>query len=467
MIEDLESEYDFKSLRDTKDTHEIWYYNKPKGIFEPNAEVIIKTILEGEFGLGFSRNDKIEFLNHIEDRNRFHREDFNPRIEWIAASNCMLNLRDCSTAAFSPDFLCTNYIPVKYSDEYATGNIADFFRCVERRNGIYKNCQCPKIIKFLYDIVEPKDVEILLDYMAYCLWRNYKFANVLILNGYGLNGKSIFMNLIRCFFGEHNVSGESLDRLLNRTFSIASVYNKLVNIDADVSGDMMIENTGIIKKLTGNDLSPAEFKFKPIFMFQNYAKFILSCNTIPKTNDTTDALIRRLIIVNFVRTFYDEKDPVTGAMKSNPNILEEITTDGELSGLLHELLGRLPRIIKQGIRPTTNETLRQTYDKYMISADPVQFFADSALTRTNENMVSVQMMYDSYLLFGHAHGLVIWSQSAFNHRLKEMGFRKENHMVNRVREYYWMNVEIKDWKAIEDSNQESLTGFLNDDDDQQ
>jgi hypothetical protein len=77
----------------------------------------------------------------------------------------MLNLRTGQTAKFSPKFLNTTTIPVKYSDVYATGAAADFLRLVERRNSIYENCQCPKIMKFLHDILEPDDVEVILDFI--------------------------------------------------------------------------------------------------------------------------------------------------------------------------------------------------------------------------------------------------------------------------------------------------------------
>ena len=75
-----------------------------------------------------------------------------------------------------------------------------------------------------------------------------------------------------------------------------------------------------------------------------------SCNEIPQTVDTTDAFFRRLRIVNFAQQFLAERD--------DPHILDKSCTEEEFSGLLHEVLGRLPRIIRQGIRPNTNETIR-------------------------------------------------------------------------------------------------------------
>jgi P4 family phage/plasmid primase-like protien len=301
----------------------------------------------------------------------------------------MLNLRTGQTAAFSPDFLNTTYIPVKY--------------CAAT--------ECPKIMQFLHEIVEPEDVELILDFIAYCLWRDYKYANWLLCVGYGHNGKSVLLNLIERFLGKHNTSSESLERLLNKQFAPAGLYQKLANIDADVSGDILIKNTGIIKKLTGNDESPGEFKYKSPFKFRNFAKLIFSCNEIPETTDMTDAFFRRLVIINFTQQFLAEKD--------DPHILDKLCTEEEFSGLLNEVLKRLPRIISQGIRPTTNESMRETYEKYVRGSNPVQYFREKALMLTNASgdIESKDDMYDSYLLFCRAKKIVPESEQSFSRKL--------------------------------------------------
>jgi phage/plasmid-associated DNA primase len=114
-------------------------------------------------------------------------------------------------------------------------------------------------MKFLYEIITPEDVELVLDFMAYCLWRTYKFNFWKLFHGAGLNGKTILLNLIERFFGKHNVSGETLDRLLHERFAVANLFQKMVNVDADVSPDVIFNNTGILKKLTGNDLHAFSF----------------------------------------------------------------------------------------------------------------------------------------------------------------------------------------------------------------
>jgi hypothetical protein len=75
--------------------------------------------------------------------------------------------------------------------------------------------------------MSPEDVNLVLDFMAYCLWRYHKFHVWMLLNGAGQNGKSTLLTLFERLFGSQNVSGESLDRLLNERFAPANLYQKL------------------------------------------------------------------------------------------------------------------------------------------------------------------------------------------------------------------------------------------------
>ena len=428
LIDELHQEYHFKTLKDSYPKEEVWYYNGSTGNFLPNGEVIIKAKLEEEFGLEITNKFVSEFLGHIQRRTYFDRNKFNPNIEWLATANCMLNLRTVQTAPFNPDFLNTTYIPVKYSSQEP----------------------CPKIMKFLHDIVEPEDVELVLDFMAYCLWRDYKYANWLLCVGSGQNGKSILFNLIERFLGKQNTSSESLERLLNKQFAVATLYQKLANIDADVSGDILIKNTGIIKKLTGNDESPGEFKYKTPFKFRNFAKLMFSCNEIPQTTDMTDAFFRRLIIINFMQQFLAERD--------DPHILDKLCTEQEFSGLLNELLGRLPRIISQGIRVTTNETMLETYEKYMAGSKPIDFFVSKALDITDAAGLKItkDLMYDSYRTFCRAKKIAPESEQSFSRKLSASGFQTKQYRKDDKRVWCWIDVKIVDWKATEDNEQQTF-----------
>jgi putative DNA primase/helicase len=218
------------------------------------------------------------------------------------------------------------------------------------------------------------------------------------------------LNLIKRFLGHTNVSGESLHRILDNRFAVAELYGKLANIDADMSTEAL-RNTGILKKLTGGDPIPAEGKFKPPFRFVNYAKLLFSANEIPQTPDETDAFFARLIIINFPNQF------IAGA-NADPYLIEKLTTDRELSGLLQIVLKRLPKVLKRGIF-TTSSSIAENYDKYILSSDPIRAFTEKCIARDNDSKPSKEEVYAAYRSFCMANKITIDSEQAFSRKFKK------------------------------------------------
>ena len=382
----------------------------------------------------------------MERRTGIDISELNKDIEWLACADCMLNLKTGETAPFDPKYLNTTQIPVKFVPR--STQVDFWYYCV--KDPIVDNSPCPKIMEFLNGVMAPEDVELVLDFIAYCLWREYKFHKWLLFNGSGQNGKSTLLTLIERFVGVKNVSGESLYRLLNRQFAPANLFQKLVNVDADLSGGIL-SNTGVLKKLTGNDEFPGEFKHKTPFKFRNYAKLILSCNEMPQTPDTTDAFFRRLIIINFTRQFFGDND--------DPDLINRLTTEEELSGLLYEVMQRLPRVLERGIQPTTNETMGNTYDKYIRGSDPIKYFVERAIAYAMDEEITLTETYESYSWFCREKKLPIESEQSFNRKLrKDHSFLKKQ-SGKAGRPYVWINVKLRDWKVLGDIEQETLGDF--------
>jgi P4 family phage/plasmid primase-like protien len=446
----LISEYHFRTLTDTM---EIYYYDQDRGIYVPNGESILMMRIEHDLGRADPMDEKSkrltthdfkEHLNHIKRRTQISRSEFNPDIAWLATADCMINLRTGDTESFSHRFMCTSQIPVYYNHGYPTGNVADFFRLVE----VDKS----RISKFLHDVMSDKDVEQFLEFMAYCLWRDYGENYWMLMHGAGFNGKSILLQLMERFFGKENVGGETLDRLLHRDFSVGNLFGKMVNVDADVSADMIFDNTGIIKKLTGNDLHTGGFKHKNPFKFRNYAKLIFSCNRIPKNTDDTTAFYRRLIIINFTQQFLGDK--------ADPHILDKISTQQELTELLHKLIPRLVRILRDGYKKLTDETLTENYEKYLLGSDVIRYFCDNALELDPQSKVSNLEMYDHYEDFCKSEGLTLESQSLLSRKLHgDMKLQQGKTRIQGENVRYWKGVRLVDWREKEREEQDTLQNF--------
>ena len=349
-IKFLIEQYTFATM---KDTDEIYHYDSDRGIYVKGGEVFIKKELAAMHAYIPSHHVN-EIINTIKSKTYTDRKEFDSNIEWLACKDCMINLKTGEIKSNSPDFMATIQIPVSYRKSFDSQN---------------NQFSCPRILKFLNEIVsDRRDVDTILDFLAYALWREMKYHKLLLLEGDGRNGKGTLCKVITRFFGYENVSSESLDQLLNGRFSSSQLNGKLVNIDADISKEIS-KKLGILKKLTGNDQISAEEKFKASFNFVNHAKLILVTNELPEIKEDTIAIFSRLLIINFSKTFIKN---------ANPNLVEELTTEEELSGLLHILLKRLPRILKTGISYSKSiESLEQ----YQLRMNPVKYFADTYLEK--------------------------------------------------------------------------------------
>ena len=215
-------------------------------------------------------------------------------------------------------------------------------------------------------------------------------------------------------------------------FHLLELNGKLVNIDADIS-KAISKKLGILKKLTGNDQISAEEKFKTSFNFVNHAKLILVTNKLPEIKEDTIAIFSRLLIINFSKTFIKN---------ANPNLVEDLTTEEELSGLLHILLKRLPRILKTGISYSKSiETLEQ----YQLRMNPVKYFSEVYLEKVSESKVKKETVYNKFKEYCYKNKITIKPENKFSQDMIRMGFeyRQLQRWNKDFRSYYWINLRMK------------------------
>jgi putative DNA primase/helicase len=255
-----------------------------------------------------------------------------------------------------------NKIPVKYDPE----------------------ADCPAIKKFMREITNSEDdMTILEEVLGFCLYREYFIAKSLMLVGDGSNGKSTFLNLAKTFLGQKNVSGRSLQDLELHRFAKADLHSKLANIYADLP-DKALQSTGIFKMLTGRDLISAEKKFSHPFHFVNYAKLMFSANKVPEANDDTSAFFRRWIIIIFPKAF-------TGS-NADPYILEKLTTETELSGLLNLALAGLKRLLKTG-EFSHSKTTEEVKEDYIRKSSPTAAFLMDCIETDSDAFIEKKSLY--------------------------------------------------------------------------
>jgi len=445
---ELLSKYVFKTFRDTE---EVLVYID--GVYQFGGESIIKEEAKKRLGDQFTTGKVTNIINYIRYGTFIDRKDFNQSVEWINVKNGLLNIETGELREHTPEFLSTVRIPVKYDPA----------------------ADCPAIKKFLREIVKPEDVKILEEIAGYCLYRGYPIKKAVMLVGGGNNGKSTYLNLLRAFLGEQNVSNVSIHELERNRFAAATLFGKLANIYPDLP-DSELKSTAMFKALTGGDYVKAEKKFSDLFMFQNTAKLLFSTNTIPITHDSTEAFFTRWLIIDFPNKFSDD-----GPVKPNKKLLEELTTEEELSGFLNLALEGLQRLLKNQ-RFSYSKTPEEIAEEYLRLSNTVYGFISDCCEIDIRAETPKGELYNAYVNYCSKIKQTAYTHKKFTEELRRLvNVIETRPKINDERVHAWRGIKItkiketldmvdtvdteaeddQDVRDVQDSNNLSLTFMTN------
>lgn len=246
--------------------------------------------------------------------------------------------------------------------------------------------------------------------IGYCFYRRNELGKAFILTGDRSNGKSTYLEVVKCLLGEGNISALDLKELGDR-FSTAMLFGKLANIGDDI-GDDFLQGTqvAIFKKIcTGNRIK-AERKGQDPFEFNPHVKMLFSANDIPRMRDKTGAVLRRLVIIPFNAVFSDtdpDYDPFIKYKLCQRDSMEYLIQAG-IKGLLRVLQkNRFTSSEKVEIELTEYEEENNPIVAFIHDSDPADilnqktgdvyrryqvFCADAAMTPMSKIVFSKQMV---------------------------------------------------------------------------
>jgi len=358
LADELMQQYHFVTMRDNEQIY-VWR----DGYYQPYAASLIKEECRFRLGEEFRTNRVNEVIDFIRASSFKDRGEEPPRL--IPLLNGVLDIETMLLKPHSPEYMFFNLLPVEYNP----------------------TAKCPMVEKFLGEVAGCReDVDILLEVVAFCLYREYFIAKALMLVGEGSNGKSTFLNLVKTFLGKENVAGRSLQDLEENRFAKADLNHKLANVYADLP-DKALWRTGTFKMLTGRDLIAAERKFQQSFTFENYAKLLFSANKVPEVYDDTDAFFRRWIIVVFPNQFTNDK--------ADPHILKKLTTPEELSGLLNFVIPALKKLLQKG-QFSYSKTTEEIREDYIRKSSPIGAFAMDCLATDSDAFIPKQELFNVF-----------------------------------------------------------------------
>ena len=279
---------------------------------------------------------------------------------------------------------------------------------------------CPRFENYLKDwLPDPKVRMVLQEYLGYCLIPNTNYRKALFLYGRGKNGKSMLIEFLQDFFGEHSAA-LSYDGLFTR-FGPSQLKDKLVNIFDDTTVSFTKE-TSIAKNLIAGGTISAEYKGRDQFQFQNVARLIYSSQETPKTNDNSVAWRDRWFFIKFPNEFRPSNKIKTEIQVA---LLEETP------GIFNWMLEGLRRLI-QNDGFTESEELVETTIEYQSQNDNVSQFVNNACTYVDNTpeKIDINTLYKVYNIWAEAQSLRGVSKKVFIQRIVDLGYNKKKGYIN-------------------------------------
>ncbi|UMZ72554.1 phage/plasmid primase, P4 family [Natranaerofaba carboxydovora] len=374
----------------------LYYYQD--GIYREGGEELIRRKVRELLDDKAKNNRVNEVLQHIKDTSN-QVSDFHPHPEYINVTNGRLNWHKDNLEEHNPEIFELMQLPVQYNPE----------------------ADCPRFKGFLNEVLDDEVISLIQEMFGLTIAPDItengskKFHKMFILTGEGRNGKSVLLSTLETLLGRDNVSNISLQELEHNRFKKADLLGKLANIFGDIDSKSL-NSTSAIKTLTGGDTIAGERKNEHHFYFKNYAELIFSANELPKANDKSKALYKRLIIVPFERTFSENE--------ADKNLLSKLTTDEELSGILNWAIEGRKRLFQKGSF-TISHQVEALLEKYKQKNNNALEFLNKFVVEDTDGIISKSDLYQKYHTWCEENNIIPESQQSFNQTIKENFNAKE------------------------------------------
>jgi len=369
LSEYIRSRWRFITPFGTGDRTPIFMYHEETGIWEPDGEDFIRDWLANYLKQYYTKHlvsqvlSRIRGLVYHQGKYKELFEEGGPKYR-MTLMNGVFDLKTLTfDNSFKPDEYHLARIPVKFDADADCPYIKNWFCEVMVRKFKLESSKGHNWIP------QVNDIKAACEFIGFCLEKEYVEPIILMLLGGGENGKTVFLDLIRAFLGKGNVSSCTPQQLGMR-FKPAQMYRKLANLAGDIPAKG-ISDTGILKMSTGGDPINAEFKGQDDFDFISYAKHIFSANKLPKSYDRTRAFHRRWRYIKFPRIF---ERGAKGTIPKN-KLVEQLTTEGELSGLFNVAVKALGRLRENGYRITGTEDPKTNEQFATLESDLAMYFS--------------------------------------------------------------------------------------------
>ncbi|MEQ9590680.1 MAG: phage/plasmid primase, P4 family [Parvibaculaceae bacterium] len=279
---------------------------------------------------------------------------------------------------------------------------------------------CPKFESALDDIFANAEdsqgiIRHLMEMVGYALQPFRDIACFVVFTGTGANGKTSLLKTLEHLVPKEAVLSQSVKRFMSDNFAEASLKGKLLLIDDDIAERLLLDDA-LIKRISESKQITARGAYrKDKETFTSNVLPILAGNSLPRTNDVSNGMLRRAHIFPFDREF--------SKAEQKPKLFQDIW-ENELPGILNLALAGLSRLRARGnfeLPIDAENALRE----FIIQANPLMSFIESECFFDGEARTAVKLFRVAYRAWGKEQGVgsVDASDRSLRRKLDDLGIK--------------------------------------------
>jgi P4 family phage/plasmid primase-like protien len=270
---------------------------------------------------------------------------------------------------------------------------------------------CPKWEAFLASTIgdELEKVELLREWFGYCMTPDTSFQKMMYLRGPSGAGKSVILNTLCCLIGEEHSSSTSFASLAG-DFGIQSLVGKLVCTIPDartIRGSDNMRGLELLLNISSGDGIQINRKFRdPLERLRLVVRISIASNEFLEVPDHAGAMLRRLNIIEFRRSFVGQED---WGLESK--------LAAEVPGIAVWALGGLRRLREQNrftVPPSSHEAL----EEWKTSTSPLASFLLECTDQVADGEVGREELYDCWDKWRAERGQLAVIKSKFFERVR-------------------------------------------------
>jgi len=325
---------------------------------------------------------------------------------------------------------------------YLLDSTPDLFTTNSLPYSLDVTAKCPAWLQFLEDCHghEPERMNLLQEWFGYCMIPDTSLHKLMFMRGPTAAGKSVTLNMLSKLVGDSQTATTSFSSLTNE-HGVHPLMHKLVCLIPDARNSRNTDNMRgleLLLNIAGGDSVSINPKYKShIARHQLTCRITIASNEFLDVPDHSGAMLRRLNLVEFDRTFVGQEDF---------NLEHKLAS--EIQGIAVWALQGLRSLRKRG-HFTLPGTSREAMREWRTSTSPLAAFLEECTDEGDTHVVLKQELFDAWTAWSRERGMRPLSKSKFYERLRSNApyISSRTHEAGGTKHSVFHGLQVKAWAA--------------------